>query len=104
MSDELIGKRVRLIRMNDPYGLEPGSEGTVIHIDDLGTLHVSWDGGSSLGLIPGEDKWEILPDSRDVYPSYSLKNSGKTTGYTPKPMAVYTYQNKPANWERRQRK
>ena len=66
MSDELIGQRVRLIRMDDPYGLEPGSEGTVAYIDDLGTLHVSWDCGSSLGLIPGEDEWEILPSVRDV--------------------------------------
>lgn len=27
MNDELIGKRVHLIRMTDPYGLEPGSQG-----------------------------------------------------------------------------
>ncbi|QOR45824.1 DUF4314 domain-containing protein [Trueperella pecoris] len=61
MSSDLVGMRVRLIHMNDPYGLEPGSESTIVHIDDLDTLHVSWDGGSSLGLIPGEDEWETLP-------------------------------------------
>lgn len=65
------GQRVRLLRLTDPYsGLPAGSEGTVMFIDDLGTVHVSWDSGSTLGLIPGEDKWAIAPNSnttsRDV--------------------------------------
>ena len=61
MSSDLVGMRVRLIAMNDPYALEPGVEGTVVYVDSLGTLHVRWDCGSSLGLIPGEDEWETLP-------------------------------------------
>lgn len=55
------GKRVRLIRCTDPYTkLSPGLEGVVEFIDDLGTLHVKWDNGSSLGLVPGEDHWTVL--------------------------------------------
>ena len=61
MSSDLVGKRVRLIAMNDPYSLKPGSEGTIVYVDFLGTLHVALDCGSSLGLIPGKDEWEILP-------------------------------------------
>ena len=51
------GTRVELIKMNDPYNTElsPGSKGTVISIDDIGTIHVSWDCGSSLGIVFGED-------------------------------------------------
>ena len=30
------------------------------HQDDMGTIHVSWDCGSSLGLIPGEDAWKKI--------------------------------------------
>jgi hypothetical protein len=44
-----------------PYTvLEPGPEGTVIAVDDLGIVHVRWDDGSTLGLVPGQDRWEVL--------------------------------------------
>jgi hypothetical protein len=29
-------------------------------VDDLGTVHVRWDNGSTLGLVPGEDRWEEI--------------------------------------------
>lgn len=38
-----------------------GTEGTVVSVDGLGTLHVEWDNGSKLGLIPGHDSYEVLP-------------------------------------------
>ena len=58
------GQRVRLIYTSDPYSdLPVGSEGTVQFVDDLGTVHVAWDAGSTLGLIPGEDKWVTASDS-----------------------------------------
>ena len=50
------GSRVKLICMNDPYSdLEAGTLGTVMHVDDIGTIHVAWDCGSSLGVVFGED-------------------------------------------------
>ena len=51
------GTRVELIYMNDPYNtkLFPGSKGTVRCVDDMGTIHVRWDCGSSLGIVYGED-------------------------------------------------
>lgn len=56
---ELKGKRVRLINSSDPYTqLNPGAEGTVSFVDDLGTVHVKWDCGSNLGLVYREDIWE----------------------------------------------
>ena len=57
----MVGKRVELVKMNDPYTtLPPGTQGTVIMVDDLGTIHVKWDNGSTLGLIPGEDIYKIV--------------------------------------------
>ena len=52
-----IGCRVELVQMNDPYStkLKPGCRGTVISVDDIGTIHVNWDCGSSLGVVYGED-------------------------------------------------
>ena len=56
------GSRIRLIQMNDPYHpVPPGAEGTLAAIDDLGTFHVSWDNGRGLGLVPGEDQFEVTP-------------------------------------------
>ena len=55
------GDRVRLIRTSDAYtSLLSGAQGTVRRIDDAGTVHVNWDCGSRLGLVPGEDSWVIL--------------------------------------------
>jgi len=51
------GTRVELIRMSDPYtNLRQGDRGTVTLVDDIGTIHVKWDRGSSLGVVFGEDE------------------------------------------------
>jgi hypothetical protein len=56
-----VGDRVRLVRCTDPYTkLQPGDEGTVTFVDDTGTVFVRWDSGSGLGLVPGEDAWEVV--------------------------------------------
>lgn len=50
------GTRVELISMNDPYAkLKPSDRGTVTMVDDIGTVFVSWDCGSGLGVAYGED-------------------------------------------------
>ena len=51
-----VGCRVELISMNDPYEkLLPGEQGTVISVDDTGTVFVRWDCGSGLGVVYGVD-------------------------------------------------
>ena len=56
------GTRVELVRMNDPFNtmLHSGSKGTVMSVDDIGTIHVSWDCGSSLGIVYGEDFCKVI--------------------------------------------
>ena len=51
------GARVELVKMDDPYNtkLIPGCQGTVRYVDDMGTIHVSWNCGSSLDVVYGED-------------------------------------------------
>ena len=57
------GTRVRLIKMNDPYTkIEPGTLGTVTGVDDIGTIHVNWDSGSSLGVAFGEDECQKIEE------------------------------------------
>lgn len=56
------GSRIRLRELKDPYRkMAPGSEGTLIAIDDIGTFHIAWDDGSSLGLVIGEDSFTVMP-------------------------------------------
>lgn len=51
-----VGTRVELVRMQDEYrNLAPGEKGTVTGVDDIGTIHVNWDCGSTLGVAYGED-------------------------------------------------
>jgi len=53
------GTRLRLIQMDDPYTtLTAGAMGIVTGIDDLGTLQMAWDTGSTLGLRNVIDRFE----------------------------------------------
>ena len=50
------GCRVEILRMDDPKAPPVGTLGTVIGVDDVGTIHVNWDNGSGLGVAYGEDE------------------------------------------------
>ena len=55
------GTKIRCIEMNDSFHPVPsGTVGTVDHVDDAGTIHMRWENGSSLGLIEGEDRFEVV--------------------------------------------
>lgn len=54
------GTRIRLLKMDDIQAPPAGTEGTVTFVDDAGTIHMRWNTGSSLGLISGEDEFEVL--------------------------------------------
>ena len=56
----LPGQRIKLISMADVQAPESGTLGTVRCVDDIGTVHMKWDTGSGLGLIPGVDQFEII--------------------------------------------
>jgi hypothetical protein len=49
------GTRVKLVKMDDPQAPPMGTRGTVIGVDDIGSIMVRWDNGSSLNVIYGED-------------------------------------------------
>ena len=49
------GCLVKLVDMDDPQAPPQGTEGSVMFVDDTGTVHVKWDTGSTLGAVYGED-------------------------------------------------
>lgn len=57
------GTRVELVQMDDPQAPPIGTKGTVIGVDDIGTIHVKWDSGSGLGIAYGEDVCRKVGDA-----------------------------------------
>lgn len=56
-----VGTRIELVQMEDPYApVESGMQGTVKNVDDAGTLHMKWDNGRTLGIVPGEDQFKVI--------------------------------------------
>lgn len=49
------GTRVELVKMDDVQAPPVGTKGTVLYVDDIGTIHVAWDCGGSLSVAYGED-------------------------------------------------
>lgn len=64
----IIGKRIRLIKMEDQYtDLTENSLGTITGVDDMGQIMVRWDNGSSLSVIPEIDEFEIIEESKKSF-------------------------------------
>ena len=55
-----VGSRVELIKMDDKQAPPIGTRGTVKGVDDIGSIMVAWDNGSSLNVIYGEDECRVL--------------------------------------------
>ena len=53
--DYPAGTRVELLRMDDVQAPPIGTQGTVLGVDDTGSLLMRWDNGSGLNAVYGED-------------------------------------------------
>ena len=49
------GTRVELVKMDDPQAPPIGTKGTVLGVDDIGSIMVAWDSGGGLNVVYGED-------------------------------------------------
>ncbi|MFI6813191.1 DUF4314 domain-containing protein [Nonomuraea sp. NPDC050328] len=55
LNDFAPGDRVELVATADRYtGLQPGDQGTVIHVEQMGGVAVRWDSGAVLGMLPDQ--------------------------------------------------
>lgn len=55
-----VGCRVVLLQMDDIQAPPIGTMGTVRGVDDAGSIMVSWDNGSGLSVVFGEDRVQKL--------------------------------------------
>jgi len=54
------GTHLQLDHMEGEHDMPDGLQGVVKHIDDQGQLHMAWQNGRSLALIPNEDQFHII--------------------------------------------
>lgn len=54
------GTRIELLEMDDEQAPPIGTQGTVLGVDDLGSLLVAWDNGSRLNVLSGVDRVKKL--------------------------------------------
>ena len=61
------GTLVELVSMNDEYdkSLKPGDRGEVIAVDSVGTAHIKWRNGSTLGAAYGVDEIRVVTEGGD---------------------------------------
>ena len=55
-----VGTKIELVHMEDTHPVPSGTKGVVSFIDDIGPLHIDWENGSSLALVYGVDKFNVI--------------------------------------------
>ena len=59
------GTRIVLLQMgDDPRPVASGTRGTVKVVDDIGTIHCEFDNGRQLGVVPGEDSFRKVGETK----------------------------------------
>lgn len=73
------GSRVELLRMEDSQAPPKGTCGTVTGVDDTGSIMVSWDNGSGLNVVYGEDVVRricpICGEALSMHPAVSRRDN-----------------------------
>ena len=60
------GSVVILDKMDDKQAPPAGTAGIVRNVDDLGTIHVSWTGYGSLGIVADVDECHLATDKEAI--------------------------------------
>lgn len=55
------GTSIQLIAMKAPYSsIHFGMVGRVTFVDDAGQIHVMWENGKTVPVVPGEDRFQVV--------------------------------------------
>lgn len=69
------GTRICLDHMEDLCPVESGTNGTIIGVDDIGSVMVKWDNGRTLNLLPDEDKFHTIKHEQMLLATQNPKNA-----------------------------
>ena len=64
-----VGTEIELVKMDDKFAPPIGTKGVVQGVDDVGSILVKWQNGSSLSLVYGQDICRKLDESKEVQQS-----------------------------------
>lgn len=68
------GTKVVIDHMDDNYNPVPaGTKGVVKFVDDAGSIHVNWENGSTLAIIPETDRFHVISSVIDIFTSRSRR-------------------------------
>ena len=59
VDNTFIGRKVIIDFMDDKNGVPEGTAGIIQHVDDAGQIHVKWENGSTLAIVPETDKFRL---------------------------------------------
>lgn len=60
------GMGVQLDYMDDIHAPAVGTKGIIDYVDDAGQIHVNWENGSELALVPQEDRFHIVKSNNEL--------------------------------------
>ena len=60
------GMGVQLDYMDDIHAPAAGTKGIIDYVDDTGQIHVNWENGSELALVPQEDSFHIVKSFKEL--------------------------------------
>lgn len=71
------GARVKLLKMEDKQAPPIGTKGSVLGVDDIGSIRVAWDNGSHLSVVYREDECQLVMTDTLKKQIESVRLSGK---------------------------
>jgi len=61
-----IGTKIEMVKMEDSQAIPSGTKGVVKIVDDQGQLHMEWENGRSLAVVPDIDEFIVLQNPIQV--------------------------------------
>lgn len=84
-----VGTRIELDHMEGEPDMPDGLRGTVEYVDDQGQLHMKWDNGRSLAVVPNADDFHILRTQEQTEEPRPEKTEGEQADMDYEPMNLY---------------
>lgn len=75
--------RLEIIKMHDKDAVSAGIRGTVDYVDDKGQIHLTWDNGRTLAIVPQLDKFKKVNGLQPLFEFIKAHNGYSFYLFTP---------------------